>query len=406
MAQMAVSPRRSTQAGPKGIYDKDVQAVIWQVVVLSIVAGIGYYLYSNMQYNLQTRQIKTGYDFLGTEAGFGIGEAWVAYSPASSYAHALFVGFLNTIAVALLGVVAATILGISVGVATLSRNWLVAKLTGSYIHFLRNIPVLLQIILWHTLITNERFLPLPRDFNAENSTLSPILGQLYVTRRGLFFPWPDPHWGWGIAGIGLIIGLLAAWLISRWATARRELTGEPFPAFWTGVGAVIACIIVGWILGGAPTGISMPSIGRFQVSGGATITPEFMAVLFGLTVYTSAFIADIVRSGILSVSKGQIEAGRALGLRESIIMRKVILPQALRVIIPPLTSQYLNLTKNSSLAVAVGYPDLVNIGNTTMNQTGQAPELIMIMMAVYLTISICTALFMNWYNTQIQLVER
>jgi general L-amino acid transport system permease protein len=399
-AAAARPPKRS-----RSFYDKEVQAVVWQVVFLAIVLGIGYYLYSNMQANLARQNVSTGFDYLRRESGFGIGESWIQYSPAASYSRALLVGFLNTIAVAIVGVVLATLIGISIGVASLSRNWLVRQVTGVYIHFLRNIPVLLQIILWHTLITNERFLPLPRDFLTEDGP-SPILGGLYLTRRGLFFPSFEPHIGWLGALAGLIIGVLVAWMIARWADRRMAETGEQFPAFWAGVGAVVACAAIGWLVMGAPTAVSYPEVGRFRVSGGATITPEFMAVLFGLTVYTSAFIAEIVRAGILAVPKGQIEAGRSLGLRESVIMRKVILPQALRVIIPPLTSQYLNLTKNSSLAVAVGYPDLVSVSNTTLNQTGQAPEAILIMMAVYLTTSIVTSVLMNWYNSRIQLVER
>jgi general L-amino acid transport system permease protein len=389
----------------RSFYDKEVQAIVWQAVFLAIVLCIGYYLFSNMQANLARQNVSTGFDYLARESGFGIGESWIEYSPAATYARALLVGFLNTIAVAIVGVVLATMIGISIGVASLSKNWLVRQVTGVYIHFLRNIPVLLQIILWHTLITNERFLPLPRDFLAEDAP-SPILGSLYLTRRGLFFPSFEPHIGWLGALAGLIIGVLVAWMIARWADRRMAETGEQFPAFWVGVGAVVACAAIGWLVMGAPTALSYPEIGRFRVAGGATITPEFMAVLFGLTVYTSAFIAEIVRAGILAVPKGQIEAGRSLGLRESVIMRKIILPQALRVIIPPLTSQYLNLTKNSSLAVAVGYPDLVSVSNTTLNQTGQAPEAILIMMAVYLTTSIVTSVLMNWYNARIQLVER
>jgi general L-amino acid transport system permease protein len=397
------------RAGPprrkRSIYDKEVQAVVWQVVVLATVAGIGYYLYSNMQANLSRQNIQTGFEYLGRESGFEIGETWIPYSPGSTYAQALLVGFLNTLAVAVVGVVLATTIGISVGVSSLSRNWLVRKVTGVYINLLRNVPVLLQIILWHTVITNERFLPIPRDFLAEAGP-KPLLGSIYFTRRGIYVPTFEAHIGWMAALIGLIIGIVGAYLVARWARQRMNETGQQFPAYWAGLGVIFVCAFVGWLMMGAPTTVSYPNIGRFRVSGGMTITPEFMAVLFGLTIYTSAFVAEIVRSGILAVPKGQIEAGRSLGLRESVIMRQVILPQALRVIIPPLTSQYLNLTKNSSLAVAVGYPDLVNVSNTTMNQTGQAPEAILIMMIVYLAISLVTSLLMNWYNSRVQLVER
>jgi general L-amino acid transport system permease protein len=396
----APKPKRA-----RSIYDKDVQSILFQFVFLMLVIGIGYYLYSNMQANLAKQNIQTGFDYLGRESGFAIGESWIAHSAASTYSRALLVGLLNTLTVAVVGVVFATIIGISVGVASLSANWLVRQLTGVYISFLRNIPVLLQIILWYTLITSERFLPIPRDFLAEGGP-QPMLGHIYLTRRGLFFPTFEAHIGWVGALAGLIVGILAAWMVARWAQRRMEETGQPFPAFWTGVGVIAVCAFVGWLVMGAPTGVSYPDVGRFRVTGGGTITPEFMAVLFGLTVYTSAFIAEIVRAGILSVPKGQIEAGRALGLREKVIMNKVILPQALRVIIPPLTSQYLNLTKNSSLAVAVGYPELVNVSNTTLNQTGQAPEAIVIMMIIYLSISLLTSAFMNWYNARVKLVER
>lgn len=403
MAQATIGAPKPKRA--RSIYDKEVQAILFQVVFLIVVVGIGYFLYSNMQANLAKQNIQTGFDYLGRESGFAIGESWISYSAASTYSQALIVGLLNTLTVAVVGVVLATVIGISIGVASLSRNWLVRQLTGVYIGFLRNIPVLLQIILWYTLITSERFLPIPRDFLAENGP-QPLLGHLYLTRRGLFFPTFEAHVGWLGALAGLIVGVVGAWMLAKWAARRMELTGQPFPAFWAGLGVLAGCAFVGWLVMGAPTGVSYPNVGRFRVAGGGTVTPEFMAVLFGLTIYTSAFIAEIVRAGILSVPKGQIEAGRALGLREKVIMNKIILPQALRVIIPPLTSQYLNLTKNSSLAVAVGYPDLVNVSNTTLNQTGQAPEAILIMMIIYLTISLLTSAFMNWYNSRVKLVER
>ncbi|MGI9524136.1 MAG: amino acid ABC transporter permease [Hyphomicrobiaceae bacterium] len=386
-------------------YDKNVQGLLFQSLFLLLVVGFGYFLFSNMFSNQAKQNIQTGFEYLGREAGFGIGESWLEYSPASTYARAIFVGFVNTLAVALVGIVLATIIGISIGVASLSRNYLVRKVTAVYIHLLRNIPVLLQIILWYTLITNPRFLPLPRDFLAEDGP-TPIFGTIYLTLRGVYFPVFEPHVGWVGAGIGILVGILGALYLGRWARDRMARSGKQFRTMWVAIGLVCFCGFVGWLLFGAPTAVSYPSIGRFRVAGGGTITPEFMALLFGLTIYSSAFIAEIVRSGILSVPKGQMEAGRALGLREGVIMKMVILPQALRVIVPPLTSQYLNLTKNSSLAVAVGYPDLVNVSNTTLNQTGQAPEAILIMMIVYLTTSIVTSLFMNWYNYRIQLVER
>lgn len=397
-----VADARITRPGPKparNFYDKEVQAIFWQVVILAVVFLFGYYLFSNMQYNLEKRQIQTGFDFLDREAGFAIGESLIPYSPASSYGRALLVGLLNTLYVAFLGILLATIIGIVVGIATLSKNWLVAKITEWYIHILRNIPVLLQIIFWAVLLRNERFLQ-----NARGA--EPFFGDFYLTNRGLIGPIPIWHEGWAAALLAIPIAFLLVYLLNSWAKQRQLKTGQRIPTFGLSAGLIILLPVLGWLAFGAPWQFDSPEATRFGLRGGGRVTPEFLAVLVGLTVYTSAFIAEIVRAGILSVPKGQTEAGRALGLRDSVIMSQVILPQALRLIIPPTTSQYLNLTKNSSLSVAVGYPDLVSTGNTTLNQTGQAPEAIIIMMAVYLTISIAISLFMNWYNARIQLVER
>jgi general L-amino acid transport system permease protein len=393
------SPRpKPAKTGRRGFYDREVQAIFWQVVVVGLVVGLGAYLVHNTMINLETRHIHTGYDFLTRESGFDIAESLIEYTAANTYGRALFVGFLNTLHVAVIGLALATILGIFVGIGTLSRNWLLAKITAGYIHLLRNIPVLLQIILWYTLIINERFLPGPRQ-------AEPLLG-MYLTQRGFYFPVPMTHAGWlaGLAGLGLAV--LAVWGIARWAKRRQELTGQQFPVFWAGAAVLFGLPLLAWAAFGAPTELNSPELRGFNIAGGGRITPEFVAVLFGLTVYTSAFIGEIVRAGILSVAKGQTEAARALGLREGVILRKITLPQALRVIIPPLTSQYLNLTKNSSLSVAVGYPDLVNAAGTAINQTGQAIEGISIIMIVYLSISLATAGLMNWYNKKKQLVER
>ena len=382
----------------RSIYDEDVQAIVWQVVVVGLVLLAGALLVRNTMHNLSTRNIKTGYDFLSREAGFEIGETLIAYSPAASYMRALMVGFLNTMQVSLIGVALATLLGILIGIGTLSRNWLIGKLAAGYIHLLRNVPVLLQIILWYTILISDRFLPGPRQAQS-------VLG-VYATQRGVYFPVPEPHPGWTMALLGLIAGAVAAWGVARWAAERQQRTGETFPVLWAGLGLMLGLALLGWLLFGRPTVISWPALRGFNLSGGARITPEFSAVLFGLTVYTSAFIAEIVRSGILAVPKGQTEAARALGLKESVILSKVVLPQALRVIIPPVTSQYLNLIKNSSLSVAVGYPDLVNVANTAINQTGQAIEGISIIMLVYLGTSLATSAVMNWYNARMALVER
>ena len=411
---MAVTPRdgnraNATGSGPRGsapssarparsIYDREVQAIVWQIVAVAIVVGIGIFLVRNTLHNLETRNIKTGFDFLGRESGFEIGETLIPFSPAASYARALLVGFLNTVQVAILGIVLATVLGILVGIGTLSRNWLVARLTAGYIHFLRNIPVLLQIVLWYTILISDRFLPGPRQAEA-------FLG-IFATQRGIYFPVPKAHPGWTAALAALVLGVIAAWAMARWAERQRNATGQAPRLLPMTLGLVVGVPFLAWLVNGAPTAVDWPALRGFNLSGGSRITPEFAAVLFGLTVYTSAFIGEIVRAGIRAVPKGQTEAARALGLREGVILRRVVLPQAMRVIVPPLTSQYLNLTKNSSLSVAVGYPDLVNVANTTLNQTGQAIEGITIIMIVYLATSLATSAFMNWYNAHIALVER
>ncbi|MGI9479578.1 MAG: amino acid ABC transporter permease [Hyphomicrobiaceae bacterium] len=385
----------SRSFGSRGFYDKEVQGVIWQVVTIGLVVGIGWYLYSNMLHNLETRQIQTGWDFLWRSSSFDIGESMIEYSSASPYWKALLVGLINTFRVAIVGCVLATILGVIVGVASLSRNFLVNKLTAGYIHILRNIPLLLQMIFWIAVIHH---LPAVRDAKS-------FLG-LVITQRGVYMPVPAADFGWTTALIGFVVAIVASWLVLRWSRARQAETGETFPVFWASIGLLIGLTVLGWAVGGAPTAWNSLQLGRFNINGGVNLSPEFLAVLIALTLYTAAFIAEIVRSGILSVPKGQVEAARAIGLRESVIMRKIILPQALRVIVPPQTSQYLNLTKNSSLSVAIGYPDLVSTANTTMNQTGQAPEGILIIMVVYLSISLTISAFMNWYNKSIQLVER
>ncbi|MEO1651206.1 MAG: ABC transporter permease subunit [Pseudomonadota bacterium] len=407
MADSAISS--VSQARPKrqwSFYDKEVQGVIWQVVILGLVFGIGYWLYANMIFNLEKRNIQTGFEFLDREAGFAIGETLVAYSPSSSYFRAFLVGLLNTLLVSAIGIVLATVLGVFIGIASLSKNWLVRQLTGVYIHVLRNIPVLLQLIFWWLFLLNDRFTQSASPRSNEGGTVESLFGTLYITNSGVFYPAPTDWRFWPAIFGGLAVALIAGWAAGQMSKRKQAETGQTLPVGLITVGLAIALPIVGWLMIGAPWSWDVPAANRFRLSGGANLSPEFLALLLGLAVYTSAFIAQIVRAGILAVPKGQTEAARAIGLKEGVIMRQVILPQALRVIIPPTTSQYLNLTKNSSLAVAIGYPDLVNIGNTTLNQTGQAPEAILIMMLVYLTLSLLTSLFMNIYNASIQLVER
>ena len=393
---MAVETR-DDKARPSLWDDPNGRAVIYQIVMIAAVLAIGWYLVANTLANLERQQIASGFGFLDRESGFEISEGLISYSAAETYGRAFTVGLLNTFKVAILGIVAATVLGTVIGVARLSSNWLVAKLAMSYVEVLRNIPLLLQLFFWYGVITVS--LPHPRE------ALSPVEG-VFLSNRGFKIPAPEPDIGYTLALAGVGLGLLGAWAVGRWARRRRNLTGQPFPSIGVGAGLIVGLPIAGWLIGGAPTTLEMPEVGRFGFTGGITLTPEFAALLFGLSTYTAAFIAEIVRSGILAVNWGQTEAGLSVGLSRGKVLRLIVLPQALRVIVPPTTSQYLNLTKNSSLAVAIGYPDLVHVGNTTMNQTGQAIEAISIFMAVYLSISLAISFLMNWYNQRIALVER
>ena len=374
--------------------DRRYRAILYQIVVLGLVALLGWYLVNNTLTNLASRNIATGLGFLEREAGFDVSESPIAYSPADTYFRVLVVGVLNTLKVSAIGIVLATILGTIAGVARLSSNWLIAKFATFYVEGLRNVPVLLQLFFWYSLITEG--LPSPRQ------AYNPVPG-VFLSNRGFGIPVPD--WGGTMTAmlVALAAGILAAWGVTVWSRKRQERTGQLFPAFRVGLALIIGLPLVAWLLGGAPTAMDAPELKGFNFRGGATLSPEFAALLIGLVFYTGSYIAEIVRGGILAVSHGQTEAGFALGLRKSLVMRLILLPQALRVIIPPLTSQYLNLTKNSSLAVAIGYPDLVSVANTSINQTGQAIEGVAIIMLVYLTVSLSISAFMNWYNRQIAL---
>jgi len=374
--------------------DRRVRSVLYQIAVVGGVVALAAYLISNTLANLESRNIATGFGFLGREAGFGVSESPIPYSPADSYFTVLVVGLLNTLKVSIIGIVLATIIGTLFGIARLSRNWLVARFAALYVEGLRNIPVLLQLFFWYSLITEA--LPGQRE------ALNPLPG-VFLSARGLKLPepvWQTTHTLMLIAFVAAIAG---TWALARWARLRRERTGQLFPTVKAGAALILGLPLLVWLLGGAPTAMDMPELKGFNFVGGLTVTPEFTALLVGLVLYTGTFIAEIVRGGILAVAHGQTEAGLALGLSRAQVLRLVVLPQALRVIIPPLTSQYLNLTKNSSLAVAIGYPDLVSVANTAINQTGQAVEGIAVIMAVYLTVSLSISTFMNWYNRRIAL---
>lgn len=371
--------------------------ILYQVLLVAAVAGIGWYLISNTLHNLETRQIKTGFDFLGREAGFEIAEKPIEYQPADSYGRAFLVGLCNTLMVAGLGIVIATVLGTLIGVARLSSNWLLSRLASIYVEVMRNVPLLLQLFVWYGLFTE--LLPSVKE-------AIQVGGWLFISQRGFRFAWPAEHVAWTAAGWALLGGIVLALCWRAWCRRTQLATGRQLPVALPSLALIAGLPVVAWAAMGAPTQFEMPELTGFDFQGGKVLSPEFTALLLGLSTYTAAFIAEVVRAGILAVDRGQGEAAMALGLTPGQRLRLVTLPQALRVIIPPMTSQYLNLTKNSSLAVAIGYPDLVAVANTTMNQTGQAIEAIAILMAVYLSISLAISVFMNWYNSRMRLAER
>ena len=377
--------------------DPVIRGWVFQIIVVGLVALLAWFLVSNTVENLQRQKIASGFHYLERKAGFEIGDTMIAYSPASTYARAILVGMLNTLKIAVLGIIMATILGTAIGVGRLSPNWLLARVCEGYVEMFRNVPLLLWLFLIYKLIS-EAF-PGPRQ--AIN-----VLNSFFLSNRGLYFPVPvaDPIHKW--MGVALLVGIAAAVIVKRWAKKRQDATGLPFPTIKASIGLIVGLPLLIWLLGGAPHHMSWPELKGFNFEGGTVIQPEFTALLVGLVLYTSAFVAEIVRSGILALHKGQTEAALAIGLSRGHVMRLVLLPQALRVIVPPMTSQYLNITKNSSLAIAIGYPDLVASVNVTINQTGQAIENILIIMAAYLTVSLSISAFMNWYNKRITLRER
>ncbi len=401
MSGAAATPRLVRAAPRRTISlswsDPRLRNIVWQVLILGIIGGIIWWLVDNTTRNLAARRIATGFAFLGRTAGIPIGEHLIPYDPAiNTYGGALVIGILNTLKVAVVGVVLATILGTVVGIARLSGNWLIAKLSAVYVEVVRDIPLLLQLLFWYSLLQT---LPGPRQ------AFNPVPG-VFLSNRGIKVPTinGDPAYGWMFGAF--VLGLLGTLAWSRMATRRQEATGVR-PRVWpVGLALMLGLPLLVWAALGAPFMLDMPALRGFNFTGGATVSPEYGALTLGLVLYTAAFIAEIVRSGIQAVPSGQWEAASALGLYRGTILRQIVLPQALRVIIPPMTSQYLNLTKNSSLAVAIGYQDVVSIANTTLNQTGQAIEGIALIMLVYLTISLSISLFMNWYNARIALVER
>jgi len=377
--------------------DPDKRGMVFQIVVLLLAVSIGYVLFSNTQANLERQSIATGFGFMQNEAGFEIGELPIAYSAADSYGRALLVGVLNTLKVSFIGIIFTLIIGTVVGISRLSHNWLVSRISGLFIEVMQNIPILLQLFFWYALFYEA--------FPSPKQALNPLPG-VFLCNRGLIFGVPADHPAHSSMLIALLIGIISWWLLVRWGRKIQENTGRILPVHRMGMGLSLLLPLLVWLVAGAPTAMNIPSLQGFNFLGGVTVSPEFSALLIGLVLYTSAFVAEIVRAGIQSVSRGQVEAAMAIGLRPGQVLHLVILPQALRVIIPPLTSQMLNLTKNSSLAIAIGYSDFVSVANTTINQTGQAIEGVALIMVVYLFFSLSTSVFMNWYNKKMALVER
>lgn len=378
--------------------DPKFRALFFQIV---LVIALGYFLVSivdNTLSNMESRGISTGFAFLSEPSGFGILQSLIEFDESHTYGRTFFVGLLNTLLVSVLGIILATILGFIMGVARLSSNWLIAKLATVYIEIFRNIPLLLQIFFWYFAVLAA--LPGVRQ--------SMSLGAgIEFNNRGLYLPAPVPEDGFSIVAWLFVIGIVASFFMARWAHKRQDETGQQFPVFWSSMGLIFGLPLVVFVIIGAPLSWDMPALKGFNFQGGLNIIPELLALLLALTIYTGTFIAETVRAGINAVSHGQTEAALSLGLTKGQNTRLIVIPQAMRVIIPPLTSQYLNLAKNSSLATAVGYPDIVAVFmGTTLNQTGQAVEITAMTMGVYLTISLSISFVMNIYNKKMALIER
>lgn len=392
----------STMSKPSGskslIYNPAFRSAIFQIIAIAALVFFFYTIINNALNNLDARGIATGFGFLNQEAGFGIGLTLIEYNETYSYGRTFIVGLLNTALVSVLGIILATAIGFTMGVARLSTNWLVSRLAAVYIETFRNIPLLLQIFFWYFAVLQA--LPSARQ--------SLSLGEaIFLNVRGLYFPAPVFNEGSGVVIAAFVIGLIATISISIWARNKQRLTGQQTPMGRIGLGLLVGLPLLVYFVSGMPISLEYPQLKGFNFKGGISIIPELAALLLALSVYTAAFIAEIVRSGINAVSHGQTEAAMSLGLPRAKTLKLVVIPQALRIIIPPLTSQYLNLTKGSSLAMAIGYPDLVSVfAGTTLNQTGQAIEIIAMTMGVYLTLSLLTSALMNLYNRKVALVER
>ena len=380
------------------IFNKNVQGVFYQAITLSLVILGIYYIVQNTAQNMVARGLASGFNFLGVESQFDIQMTLIEYSPTSTYFDAFIVGLLNTLLVAGIGILFATIIGFAFGIMRLSSNWLVAKIAESYIEIIRNIPLLLQIFFWYFAVL--RALPKPKQ-SIE------FMDSIFLNNRGLFVPDPNVGEGSSILFYLFWLSVIISIGIFVWAKKRQNKTGKTFPAFFTSMVLIVGTFTVTLAALGFPISFEYPELKGFNFKGGMKLIPELVALTFALAMYTAAFIAEVVRAGIQSVSKGQTEAAKSVGLKEGLVLRLIIIPQALRVIVPPLTNQYLNLTKNSSLAAAIAYPDLVLVfAGTALMQTGQAIEIIGMVMGVYLFLSLFTSIVMNLFNRFMKVGER
>ncbi len=378
--------------------NKETRSVIIQIVTMALLFAFFAYIINNAVLNLQALGKTFSFDFLQEPASYDINQTLIEYTSRSSHARAMLVGILNTALVAFCGVILATILGFVLGVIRLSNNWLASRIVYVFIEFTRNVPVLLHILLIHGIMVH--FLPLPKQAISVGDAL-------FLSNRGVYAPRPEFLDGFGFTVAAFGIAVIAAVIFRRWAKKVQEDTGKIYPVFLICTGVIIGLPLIVFLISGSPLTWEMPKMGRFNLQGGVMMLPEFLALWLALSFYTSAFIAEIVRSGIMAINKGQWEAAGALGIRRNRVLQLVIIPQALRVIIPPLASQYLNLTKNSSLAIAIGYMDIVaTIGGITLMQTGKEMETMIIVLLIYLSFSLVISAFMNWYNKRIALVER
>ena len=364
-----------------------------QIAFVAALAWIGYEIVANARANLETQRITSGFGFLSNTAGFDVSQSLISYTQSDSYTRVFFVGLLNTLLVAVIGIFFATLIGFIVGLGRLSPNWLVARISGGYVELVRNLPLLFQILFWYLAVLGV--LPNPRQ------SIS-LFGSFFLSNRGLVIPKPIGAAGLEPVALALLIAIVTAWGLSYYARRQLFESGRLIRVWPYALGLLIGLPLIASLAFGAPVTFEIPELKGFNFSGGSRVIPEFVALTLALSIYTAAFIAEIVRAGILSVHKGQLEAGSSLGLSRGTTLRLIVVPQALRVILPPLTNQYLNLTKNSSLAVAIGYPDLFSVfAGTTLSQTGQAIEIIAITMGVYLLISLVTSAIMSFYGWRI-----